>query len=51
MVVLGKGGEVRLWWSLLTCHTRHTRVTGTGFARVTNCQPAPTPVTARDLNP
>jgi hypothetical protein len=28
-----------------------TRVMGTGFAGVTNCQPIPIPVTACDLNP
>jgi len=50
------------WWfsrservvSRSTCHirqTRQTRVTGMGFAGVTNCQPVPIPVTARDLNP
>jgi len=31
--------------------TRQTRVTGTGFWRVGNCQPVPVPVTTRDLNP
>jgi len=36
------------------CHIRQTcqtRVTGTGFAGVTNRQPVPIPVTTCDLNP
>jgi len=45
VVVSESGGEATCSW--LTCHTRHTHATGTGFSGVWKCQPAP----ARDLNP
>jgi len=49
VVVSESGGEATR--SQLIRHTRHTRVTGTGFSGVRKCQPVPVPVPARDLNP
>ena len=46
VLVVIDGGVGECWWSQPI-----TRVTGTGFSGVENCQPVPVPVTTRHVNP